>query len=105
MVSSFLYNFYQSQASPRIFASDSRAFLSSSSKAEVTVESISITATICSLSAHPALEVRPLQQENFWGQKASECYLFTDSYGDYYLTSRVSIAGNVVWERMHILQR
>lgn len=59
---SLLNNFYQSQAAPRIFANDSKAFLSSSSKAEITVESMSITATICILSAHHLEGFRALRR-------------------------------------------
>lgn len=61
-VAILLCSFYQSQAAPRIFASDSKAFLSSSSKAEVIVESMSITATICLLSAHNFKDSRVLNR-------------------------------------------
>lgn len=96
---------YQSQAAPRIFASVSRAVLSSSSKAEVTVESMSITATTCSLSAHLSFEVVQGLSSAGWRTRIAKgrCYLLTDSYRYYYFAPRVSITGNVVWEGMHIL--
>lgn len=100
--SRFSNSSYQSQAAPRMFASVSRAVLSSSSKAEVTVESMSITATTCSLSVHLSFEVL---SSAGWRTRIAKgrCYLFTDSYRYYYFAPRVSIAGNVVWEGMHIL--